>query len=208
MGKTTWKKVICGILCLSMLTGCQKGISVITEKASGMDYSIAEMKMIAVNERNRYQKVYTDQIWSTAITEEGMTYQDYLSQQVRYFLQNMKTVTLLAKDKGIELTTAEKEEAGKLAESYYSGLSEADLAYIGASKEEVDAMYQEYCLANKAVNELTKDVNLEISDSEAKIIIIDEIKTESEETAQEVLTKLRKAETLQRLQRLIQLIQK
>lgn len=37
------------------------------------------------------------------------------------------------------------------------------------------SVYEQYCLANKLVEELTKDVNVEVSDSEARIIQVEQI---------------------------------
>ena len=49
------------------------------------------------------------------------------------------------------------------------------LARMGISIEDVQIMYEEYCLANKMVTETTKDMDLEISDSEAKVIVLQQI---------------------------------
>ena len=56
----------------------------------------------------------------------------------------------------------------RLSETYYNGLTPEDIAYMGIEQEDVLTMYQEYHLANKIVAELTKEMNLEISDSEAQ----------------------------------------
>lgn len=84
-------------------------------------------------------------------------------------------MNLLAKDKEIIITSAEKEEIRKLSEEYYESLTEDDIAYMGVKEDDVRTMYEEYFLSNKVVSELTKDMNLEISDSEAKVITIDQI---------------------------------
>ena len=52
-------------------------------------------------------------------------------------------------------------------------------------------MYEEYFLSNKVVSELTKDMNLEISDSEAKVITIDQIVLSDGNTAQDVLEQVK-----------------
>ena len=99
-------------------------------------------------------------------------------------------MNLLAKDKEIIITSAEKEEIRKLSEEYYESLTEDDIAYMGVKEDDVRTMYEEYFLSNKVVSELTKDMNLEISDSEAKVITIDQIVLSDGNTAQDVLNQV------------------
>ena len=66
-----------------------------------------------------------------------------------------------------------------MTDAYYEGLTEGDLNYIQVSKQEVEHLYEKYYMANKLVNELTKEVDLEISDSEAKVIDLQQIVLDS-----------------------------
>lgn len=95
-------------------------------------------------------------------------------------------MNLLAAEREISLTNREKDEIQALTDQFYESLSEADLSYIGATKEDVYTMYSDYHLANKLVDELTKEVNLEISDSEAKVIVVQEIVLGDLKTAEAV----------------------
>lgn len=121
---------------------------------------------------------------------DGETFETYLLGQAQEFLQEMKWMNLLAKDKEIIITSAEKEEIRKLSEEYYESLTEDDIAYMGVKEDDVRTMYEEYFLSNKVVSELTKDMNLEISDSEAKVITIDQIVLSDGNTAQDVLNQV------------------
>lgn len=47
-------------------------------------------------------------------------------------------------------------------------------------KQDVYELYEDYHLANKLVDELTGQVDLEISDSEAKVITVQEISVSDE----------------------------
>ena len=57
-------------------------------------------------------------------------------------------------------------------------------------RDDVYTMYEAYHRANKLVDELTKDVSLEISDSEARVIQVQEIAVSEEAKAQEVYEKV------------------
>ena len=69
-------------------------------------------------------------------------------------------------------------------------MTEADRECIGASEEDVYAMYEAYHRANRLLDEVTKNVDLEISDSEARVMKIQELCLETEESAQEAFQQL------------------
>lgn len=184
-----WKQLTAGLLCIAMLTGCGGGLPIASEAKATDSYSLPQSMIIVATERNRYQQVYTDEIWKVTL-DDGSSFQSYLLGQVQEFLQNLKTMTLLAQDQDITLTSAEKDQIRRLADAYYEGLTEADIAYMGITPEDVLNMYQEYHLANKVVNELTRELDLEVSDSDAKVITIQQIQLADADTAAEVYTQV------------------
>lgn len=171
---------------LTGLTGCSKGLPIGSEVDETKAYTKAQSMIIVATERNRYQQAYTGQIWSVELPD-GETFETYLLGQAQEFLQEMKLMNLLAKEKEIIITGAEKEELRRLSEEYYQSLTKDDIAYMGVTEDDVRTMYEEYFLSNKVVRELTKDMNLEISDSEAKVITIDQIVLSDGTTAEDVL---------------------
>lgn len=173
---------ICLAMALTMLAGCSKGVTMMTDSKASKGYSLSQTMMIVETEKNSYEDIYTSQIWEVEV--KGATFQSHLLSQIKSFLEDMKTMNLLASDRAVSLDSEERAAMVKAAEEYFGGLSEADKAYMdNITMEDVTSMYEEYMIANKLVNELTKDVNLEVSDSEAKVISILEIKTDSEEAA-------------------------
>lgn len=170
----------------SLLAGCGSKIPIVSEKKINYDYPKAQAMIIVANERNRYEQVYTDQIWDVEV-EAGKDFETYLLEQVQSFLKDLKTMNLLADEQALELTGAEKEQIRRVSERYYQGLTEADIQYMGAAKEDVEAMYEEYYTANKLVSELTKGMDLEVSDSEAKVIRVRQIVLEDRELAAEII---------------------
>ena len=181
------------LLAVALLAaGCGESSQTASELKTVEEYSDAQVKLIDITEKNRYSKVYTDEIWQIPVDEEGTSFQDYLLGEVRVFLQELKTVNLLADEQNITLTSQEKDRLHELTEDYYDSLTEADRTYTGISKEEIYEFYAEYYRADKVVNELTKDVNLEISDSEAKVITVLEIRLEDNGEAQRIHTQVMK----------------
>lgn len=146
-----------------------------------------EAMILVATERNRYEQIYTDQIWNVTMPESGESFEDFLLEQVKQFASDLKVVGAMAGEYGIELDSSEKEQVRRLAEDYYSQLTAADVAYTGAVEEDAYQLYLDYALASKTVSELTKDAAVEISDSQAKVIEIQQIILEDKETADQVL---------------------
>lgn len=169
--------------------GCSRETTKAPEPQEQIVYTKSQIMIIAATERNRYQQVYTDRIWD-AVMESGETFEEYLLEQIRFFLENLKTMTLLARDKGITLSSGEQDKVRRLARDYYSQLSRAEIEYMGITEEDAVVLYQDYYTANKVVAELTKDVDLEVSDSEAKVITIRRVRLSDREAADAVYARL------------------
>ena len=188
-----WKKTAAAILLVfAAVTGIlffRNGFSIRKEAGDTSGFPDAQAMLIITTEANRYRTVYTDQIWQVQVGEEE-SFQLYLLEQIRTFLKEVKTMNLLADERGIQLTGQEKEQLRQLSSEFYQSLTEADRECIGASEEDVYAMYEAYHRANRLVDEVTKNVDLEISDSEARVMKIQELCLETEESAQEAFQQL------------------
>ena len=175
---------------IMFLTACSVNIPMVSDSADTEGYTDAQTMLIIATERNRYRQVYTDQIWNVEVSEDKTPFQTYLLEQIRTFLGEVKSMNLLADEQGLTLTSQEREQLKQLADDYYNSLTDADKAYTKATRDDVYTMYEAYHRANKLVDELTKDVNLEISDSEARVIQVQEIAVSNEAKAQELYAKV------------------
>ena len=168
---------------------CKKEAPIEEEKPETAAYTKSQMMVIALTERNRYEQVYTDEIWG-AVMENGDTFEQYLLDQVKVFLENMKTMTLLAKDQGIAMSSGEADRVRRVARNYYSALSRSEIEYLGISEDDVAALYEDYHMSNKVVEVLTEGLDLEVSDSEAKVITIRQIETVDRVRAEDICGRL------------------
>jgi foldase protein PrsA len=182
--KNRWRKLLAAVTgaFLMFTGGCSQELPGEEEPPAPQTYTWSQIMVIAVTERNRYEQVYTDRIWD-AVMEGGETFEEYLLDQVRIFMENMKTMTLLAEDQGIVLSTGEQDRVRRLARNYYSELSRTEIEYMGISEEDVAVLYQDYYTANKVVEKLTEGLDLEVSDSEAKVITIREMRLKDRASA-------------------------
>lgn len=177
-----------GLILMLGLSGCSGGLKAVSGQGVKA-YSEAQTILVAATEKKRYEQVYTEEIWDVVL-ENGQTFETYLMAQVRDFLKELRMLNLMAEDQEISISSAEKERIRQLSEQYYEGLSPEDIQYLGIALEDVTAMYQEYFLANKVVGTLTAGVDLEVSDSEAKVVVIDQMMVTDPAKAQELSQEL------------------
>ena len=66
-------------LSLGLLTGCgSDGSTIVVGKKNEKGYSRAEVMVIAMTEKKRYEEVCTDQIWGVSVGEKGDDFETYL----------------------------------------------------------------------------------------------------------------------------------
>lgn len=169
-----------------LLSGCGKLTEGMLKQEKEL-YTQGQIRMIAATERNRYQNLYTGQLWSVTADGQGNTFESLLKSQIGQFLEELAVVDRMADEQGIQLTSQDEDDINNLAEEYYTGLSKEDLAYMQVSKDEVLDLYRKYYRADKTVSQMTESKNLEVSDAEAKVIQVERIETDSREKAEELL---------------------
>lgn len=168
------------LFCISLLSGCGKLPEGMLKQEKEL-YTQGQIRMIAATERNRYQNLYTGQLWSVTADGQGNTFESLLKSQIGQFLEELAVVDRMADEQGIQLTSQDEDDINNLAEEYYTGLSKEDLAYMQVSKDEVLDLYRKYYRADKTVSQMTESKNLEVSDAEAKVIQVERIETDSRE---------------------------
>lgn len=132
-----------------------------------------ELMVYLTNIQNQYEQVFGVQIWETQL--DGVTLEENVKETVLAKVAQIKTMTLLAKERGISLTKEEKELAKQAGEEYFASLSEAEIAGMGADAEVIISMYEDHALAEKVYDNIIKDINPEISDDEARTITVQHI---------------------------------
>lgn len=184
----------CGIILAWTLLICGCGIQ--TGLSSGgkgeKEYGKAETMVILTTEKLRYEDVYTEEIWNAVVDEDGTTFDAALLPQIHDFLIELKTMSSMAKAQDITLTSREKELANAAAETYAAALGSEGMELFGLKSDSLGEFYADYCLSEKLVDQLTGELNLEVSDSEAKVITVEQIVLSNQEKAEEVLALVQK----------------
>ena len=169
--------------------------------------TVPEYMLYLTNTQNRYESVFGEEIWS--VTFEGTTFEENMKDIVLAKIAQMKSVYLLAKEKGVSLTQEEEELLEQAAEEYFGSLNDTEIEAMDITKETVLQLYTEYALADKVYQQIIAEVNPEISDDEARTIIVEQIflKTSAEDSEGKTIayTENMKAETLEKMQEIREL---
>lgn len=158
---------------------------------------LPEALVYLTNQKNQYENIYGIEMWEHDFGD--MTLEDYLKSQVVSQLAQVKSMVLLAEEREIVLGEEEAKKAAEAASEYFSSLSKEEVQILKVDQDMIQKMYEDYCLAYKAYEQITEDVTVEISDDEARIIQVQQIFVPEENLAKELKAKLDNGEDFESL---------
>lgn len=132
-----------------------------------------ELMVYLTTTQNQYEGVYGTQIWNTSL--DGVTLEENVKEIVLAKIAQIKTMYLLAQEKGVALEEKEIELVEKAAEEYFQSLNDTEKELMEVKLETVKNLYREYAVADKVYHQIIQDVNPEISDDEARTITVQHI---------------------------------
>ncbi len=123
--------------------------------------------------QNQYENVYGEEIWNASL--DGVTLEENVKETVLARIAQVKTMYLLAVEKGVTLSEQELDLVEQATKEYFASLSDTEVELMGITEETVRKLYTEYALAEKVYEQLIADINPEVSDDEARIITVQHI---------------------------------
>lgn len=159
---------------------------------NGEACNLTQAKLYLSNYRNIYGNAYGVELWKYDFGEDSL--EDYIKDVTIDELIRIASMEQIAREQEVELTEDEKKKIKEMAKIYYESLSEEEISYMGVSQKNIEDYYESYGLAQKLYDSLTQNVNVEVSDDEARVIRIQQIYTTSEEKASIVNQKLSNGE--------------
>ena len=173
------------------LVSC-KGVEITGRTEAIDEYTEAQCRLVLFSERNRYQNALGTSIWELPLEGELETsYGPYFVSRMKEFLEDIKTLNLIAKETGIVASTADMDTIRRISGEFYDGLTEADKNIMGnCTLEDVITMYNEYFLACKTAQYLVSEEDEEIADADVKVIRIQEIIVSDKAAADDLLEKV------------------
>ncbi len=169
-------KAVCLLVAMMTLCGCG-GTQVVLTTGFNKDEifivgsescSIQELNIYLTNIQNTYENVYGEEIWN--VTSDGVTFEDSIKNTALAELAQIKTLYLMAMDRGLTLEPETQILVKTAAQEYYASLNDAEIEAMGASEELIEKMYSQIALAQTAYDEIIKDISPEISDDEARYV--------------------------------------
>ncbi len=199
MGRRIGAVFLAGLLLGGSLAGCGKFENteiVFTAGLTGDQLfrvgesvcTLPEAMIYALDYQIQYESVYGVEMWEHDFG--GVTLEEYVKDMIISQLAAIKAVTLLAEDYEVTLSEKEEEQVKKAAREYFHSLSREEIAYTGMELEDAEALFRDHVLSSKVYSEITKDVNTEVSDDAARIITVQQIRTDSRSTAESVKERL------------------
>ena len=132
-----------------------------------------EVMVYLTNLQNRYEQVYGTEIWEKE--QDGVTIEQSVKESVLAELAQIKTMNLMAGKYGVSLDKTEQEAVNEAAKAYFGSLTDAEKDALDVNLDTIRQLYREYALAEKVYDYMIKDVNPEISDDEARTVVVQQI---------------------------------
>ena len=197
MKRNNWKKTAAlVVLCIGLLSaaGCQLGETevVFTDALSendvfsinGKTCSLAKAKVFLTNYQNLYGTVYGVNLWEHDFGDNSL--EQYVKDLTISQLAQIMRMDFLAEQQEISLSKEEAALAEKAAKEYFKSLSKEEIQYMDVDEAAVRELYRQYGLANKLYAQLTKEIDEEVSDDEARVMEANQIYVSSKKKAKAV----------------------
>lgn len=163
-----------------VITGCGTKVVITTGFAKDevfrlgdLGCQLPEILVYLTDIQNQYESVYGSGIWKASL--DGVSLEENVKDTVLAKIAQVKTMYLMALNLGVDLDEEELELCRICAEKYYSELSDEEKEYLGIDEELLNSMYREYALSDKVLEQLIEGINPEISDDEARTIVLQHI---------------------------------
>lgn len=145
---------------------------------------VSYAKVLLANYQNLYGTAFGMNLWEHDFGESDLC--SYVKGLSLTELARLITMKSLADSRGLTLTQQEIEKAQTAAKTYYETLTDAEKDYMQIDEEGLFSLYSDYALAKKLYSELTEGVNYEVSEDEARVMIIQEIQVPDDAQAREI----------------------
>lgn len=140
-----------------------------------------------------YEELFGEDIWTENM--DGKPFEEYVLEQIKGRLTRVKCMNQVAISRGIVLSNLEEQNISKAAAEYVAGLDKESVRKYNITEEAVEDMYRSMLMADKLFDDLTYEVDTEISEDEARVITIQYIYCDSLQAATSVKSRLEGGES-------------
>ncbi len=129
-----------------------------------------ELMVYLANSENGYSNVFGKEIWSVPVGDG--TLEDSYKDNILARIAQIKTMNILATERGVTLDEDDEAKCAAAAREYYESLSQAERDYLDIDRDVIEKLYREFATASRLYETITEEVNPEISDDEARTITV------------------------------------
>ena len=181
---------------LSLLTGCARvqfvaqmsdeTLLIVNDEECTMAEGI--FRLMEVKDEYISDEEEDELFWERSVGD--ITMEEYIKESVEEEMIRITSCIIMADEMAITISSEELEEITAAAEKSYASVSENhDLAAYGITLDSVIALYTKQELYDKIFDELSSDVDIQISESDTKVIEVNyaEIPLETDSDVLEAL---------------------
>lgn len=169
----------------------------VVAKVDGQDILASEVLVLLADAKIEYEEMFGQDIWNEKMGEQ--TFDEYVMQMIRARIVRQKCMNVLAKSRGIVLSSTEEQNVEKAASEYMEQLPKNQAKALGATKQLLKQMYTEAIIAKRIFEDMTLEVNTEVSEDEARVISIQYIRTTDLSKANQAIERLNAGESFMNL---------
>lgn len=144
-----------------------------------------EYMLVLMDTAGTYKADFGGKVDWNAKVSYNQTLQSYVMQKVKEDITVQYTLASMAKERNISLSTDESSMIKTKAAEYYKSLTSQEKVYTGASQENVESLYKNYYLADKVYDALAAEADAKISDEEARVMKIQYIRMNTDNTKED-----------------------
>ena len=186
INKSFIKNFILIFVFVILLSSCQ-GLKIKDSKiSSAAEFTVGQSMILVAEEKNKYESRFGSEIWNLKSGSGDVNFKDYIVSNVKQFVEKIMTIKLMSDTLGINLTSKDRENLELAAKEYNSNLSNDDLNFINCDYDDIYNLYHDYRIVSLAISEMTKNSDIELSISEAKVIQVEYIVLDNKEKAEEI----------------------
>ncbi len=162
-------------------------------EVEGKTVYMMEAKILMSDAKSEYEKMLGSGIWSESVGD--VTFEQYAKEQVKAKLIRVQCMNLLAKEKGVVLSRSQSEAVTNAVDAYYSKLDEQQISDLGITKDKLTEMFTKFAVAQTLYDDMTSNMQFEISADEARVISIQYIYADSLDKINTAKTRIDSGET-------------
>ena len=174
-----------------LLTGCVQlpERTVHEEPEPVASYSAGQMYLALAGRRSEMKNVYTDKIFDVIVGDNGKKYSDTFTDTVRDYIEKVQVMADMSEERQIELTMTETKDIDKAVDRYMEEFSTCGNSYE-ITPDEVREMLTDLRKIELLRALIIEEADVEVSDSDARVMDVERIELNTSDKAYEVLNKI------------------